>query len=85
MNQPLYDAGTLLDYDSRTDRYFYVTIQRGHRQGFLLGPYDTHDVALAAVDRGRALACKADVWAEFDAFGTASVCKECKIKTVFGL
>ncbi|QIG73404.1 hypothetical protein EVC03_096 [Rhizobium phage RHph_Y5A] len=53
---------------------FYVTIIRGKRVGFLLGPYPTHDQALSNVDRGKSLACAADPWADFDAFGT------CKLK-----
>ncbi|QIG75322.1 hypothetical protein EVC29_093 [Rhizobium phage RHph_Y52] len=50
---------------------FYVTIIRGKRVGFLLGPYPTHDEALSNVDRGKRLACDADPWADFDAFGTS--------------
>lgn len=50
---------------------YYVTIIRGKRVGFLLGPYSSHDEALTNVDRGKDLAIKADAWADFDAFGTS--------------
>lgn len=50
---------------------YYVTIIRGKRVGFLLGPYASHQESLDNVDRGRALATKADAWADFDAFGTS--------------
>lgn len=52
-------------------RAFYVTIRRGSRTGFLLGPYERYDDALANVERGRRLAVAADPFAHFDAFGTA--------------
>jgi hypothetical protein len=82
---PVIESPTdLLNYDSRLDREFYVTIKRGDRTGWLLGPYATHDLALASVDRGRELAVKADTWASFDAFGTASVPTGTARKTVFG-
>lgn len=50
---------------------YYVTIVRGKRVGFLLGPYPSHETALANVDRGQRLACDADARACFDAFGTS--------------
>jgi hypothetical protein len=55
------------------DRDYYVSVRRADRQGFLLGPYATHEAALAEVGRGRDLACAADPWAWFYAFGTASL------------
>jgi hypothetical protein len=52
---------------------FYVTIKRGKRSGFLLGPYLSHGDALENVDRARRTAEKIDSWAGFDAFGVALV------------
>lgn len=52
---------------------FYVTIRRGRRVGYLLGPYGDVRDALANVDRGHSLAVDADPFAAFDAFGTARV------------
>lgn len=58
---------------------FYVTVQRSRglgrqpRTGLLLGPYTTHDEALANVAVGRRLAHEADPWTAFDAFGTSKV------------
>ena len=56
---------------------FYVSIKdpdRPHRYGLLLGPFDTHDEALANVALGRELAHEANpreaAWA---AFGTCKV------------
>ncbi len=54
-------------------REYYVTVRDGPRTGFLLGPYATHEAALAEVPRGTDLACEADPWAWFHAFGTASL------------
>lgn len=55
-----------------TGRY-YVTVTVAGRVGFLLGPYLTHEDALANVKRGKALADKADPWSHFYAFGTVAV------------
>lgn len=66
------------------DRVFYVSIDRDGRKGILLGPYETHQEALDNVDRGNRLACAADSWAEFDAFGTCSAPRDQTIKPVFG-
>ncbi len=52
---------------------YYVTVVDGPRTGWLLGPYDTHVEALAQVDRGNDLACKADPRAHWYAFGTARI------------
>ena len=54
-------------------RDYYVTLQRGKRTAFLLGPYKTHAEVLANVEEGRRLASKVDPWADFDAFGTSSL------------
>jgi hypothetical protein len=52
---------------------FYVTVRDAGRTGFLLGPYEEARDALAAVDRGRELACAADTTgrAWFYAYGTS--------------
>lgn len=52
---------------------FYVTIKRGGRTGWLLGPYATHEEALGHVSEGRHLAHAVDPRTEFDAFGTSRV------------
>lgn len=52
---------------------FYVTCIDGARVGYLAGPYETHAAALADVERVRKVACEADPWADFYAFGTAAV------------
>lgn len=54
---------------------FYVTVKDGSRTGFLLGPYDTHDEALANVERGKTLAMNTDNAARtwFYAYGTSKL------------
>lgn len=52
---------------------YFVTVLDGTRVGWLLGPYDTHEDALANVERGNALASAADARAHWYAFGTARV------------
>lgn len=54
-------------------RDYFVTIRRGQRHGFLLGPYATHTEALEQVDRGRRLAVEIDPKTWWDAFGTGSL------------
>lgn len=49
---------------------YYVTVIRGKRVGWLLGPFDAHEDALAKVDLARTMACRIDPWCDFDAFGT---------------
>lgn len=54
---------------------FFVSVVRnpgtkGQQTGLVLGPYGTHEEALANVDRRRAMAERADPFAAFDAFGT---------------
>jgi hypothetical protein len=68
----------------RTKRSYYVTVRDDGRTGFLLGPYATHNAALAQVDRGREMADAATPWAAFYAFGTSSVPADAAVKTVFG-
>lgn len=50
---------------------FYVSVIDGTRKGLLLGPYDTHEAALANVDRAKAEAEAVDPFAHFYAFGTS--------------
>jgi hypothetical protein len=52
---------------------FYVSVINGKRRALLLGPYPSHDAALADVDLGRKLAERVDPMAGFFAFGTARV------------
>lgn len=52
-------------------RYFYVSVIDGARHGFLAGPFQTHDEALAKVDAARAAANEVDPRAWFYAYGTA--------------
>lgn len=52
---------------------YYVTAVNGKKTSYLLGPYRTHAEALANVERGRRLACEADTWAWFYAYGTVKV------------
>lgn len=48
-----------------------MTVRRGQRTGWLLGPYDTHRQAVANVERTRCAAVLLDPWTGFDGFGTA--------------
>ncbi|WP_140427038.1 hypothetical protein [Ensifer aridi] len=45
-----------IDNHNMRQEGFYVSVVDGKRYGFLLGPYPTHDEALANVDRGKSLA-----------------------------
>lgn len=63
-------------HDAGSD--FFVSIVRdpgtkGQRTGLVLGPYATHEEALANVDRGRVMASAADPFTAFDAFGTIGI------------
>lgn len=63
---------------------FYVTVRDGSKWAALLGPYDTHEAALADVETARALACEANARAHWFAFGTARRAAELpKLKAVF--
>lgn len=63
---------------------YYVSVINGNRKGLLLGPYGTHAEALENVPAGRALACKADTWADFYAFGTCKIERDSELpKAVF--
>jgi hypothetical protein len=79
-NRPAYDAlhrelseldRMAEDMEPETTAY-YVTVIRGERTGWLLGPYATHAEALARVDAARIVAQTIDPYTVFDAFGTAS-------------
>jgi hypothetical protein len=61
-------CGKPKDHDAGSD--FFVSIVRGRSWRPLLGPYATHDEALANVERGRTMAEKVDPQAVFDLFGT---------------
>ena len=52
---------------------FYVTSRRGTRTELLLGPYSTGPDALADQDTAIRLACQADEFAWFDAYGVTAV------------
>lgn len=52
---------------------FYASVMDGVRTGLLLGPYDTHDEAMAVVDTAAELAETVDPRAHFYSFGTAKV------------
>lgn len=54
-------------------RDYYVTMLRGRRVAYLAGPFPSHAEALAVVGAARTEACSIDLWADFDAFGTASM------------
>jgi len=61
-----------IEPDSLEAREYFVSVKDAGRTGFLLGPYATHAEALRNVERGKALGEKANSWAVFYAFGTAS-------------
>jgi hypothetical protein len=48
---------------------FYVTVLRGTKTGFLLGPHGTREAAEGRVGLGKRLANEVDPWVGFDAFG----------------
>lgn len=67
-------AGPTANEAADPRRKYYVTMARdGVGVARLAGPFDTHDEALAHVDRAREEAEKADPRAAFDSFGTAGV------------
>lgn len=63
---------------------FYVTVKDGARTGWLCGPYETKAEAERKVARGRELACDADAWAHFYAYGVTKVTGAKVARTVFG-
>jgi hypothetical protein len=56
--------------------HYYVTMIRGDKHAFLLGPFDEHATALARVDEVRSLANRLDPRSHFDAFGTGRLSRE---------
>ena len=52
---------------------YCVTVRRGSRTGYLLGPYRSKDEAEARVPDGRRLAGQADPFTAFDGFGVTHV------------
>jgi hypothetical protein len=52
---------------------FYVTMKRGARTAYLLGPYPDKATAECHVTAGSDLACQVDPFAGFDAFGVTRV------------
>lgn len=80
-NRPAFDAlhrelaeldRLAADPEPETTAY-YVTVKRGSRTGWLLGPYRTHDEAIARVELAEAIAERIDPFTVFDRFGTASM------------
>jgi hypothetical protein len=65
---------TLTAVDTELREGFYVTVWNGRdRRGWLLGPYSTHDEALANVDIGRREARAVNDRAHWYFYGTAKV------------
>lgn len=52
---------------------YYVTMIRGKRTAFLLGPFAIHADALALVETACNEAYRIDPWSWFDLFGTSSI------------
>ncbi|SRR5260370_11000836 len=52
---------------------FHVTVKRGSRTGYLLGPHGTYDEASARVPKGRRIAGQAGPFTAFDGFGVTRV------------
>ena len=52
---------------------FYVTLQRGAKTAWLLGPFAEHEKALAVVKPAFDKACELDSRAIWDAYGTSSI------------
>lgn len=55
---------------------YYVTLQRGNRTAWLLGPFANHDDAKAAVRVACEVAYHIDPRTHFDAHGTSSITRE---------
>lgn len=73
----LCQCGKPSGHDEGTSDFFVSVIRNAglpsQRLGLVLGPYATHEAALANVDRGRTLAHAADPFTAFDAFGTVGL------------
>lgn len=52
---------------------FYVTIRRGKRTGYLVGPCSTEPQARGFLDKARDAALDIDPFTHFDLFGTTRV------------
>jgi hypothetical protein len=52
---------------------YYVTVRRGSRTGYLLGPHPSKEQAEARVPEGRRLAGQVDPFTAFDGFGVTRV------------
>lgn len=65
-----------------TIKGYYVTMLRETRDGlktaWLLGPYEDHETALGLVHTARELAEEVDPRCAWDAFGTASISRDCE-------
>lgn len=64
---------------------YYVSVIDGKKSGMLLGPFDTHEAALANVDRGTKLAYDADPKAPWYAYGTCKWEADKLPRSVFGV
>lgn len=60
---------------------FYVTLKDGPRTAWLLGPFATHDEALARVDEAWNRACDVDPRCHFAFRGTASITRDAALDT----
>lgn len=69
MTDKLCECGKPKGHDAGSD-FFVSNIRNGKGWRPILGPYKTHDEALANVDRGRKLTEEADPQAFWDSFGT---------------
>lgn len=52
---------------------YYVTLRRGGKAAWLLGPFKVHQRAIDAVPEAYRKACEIDPWCDFDEYGTASI------------
>jgi hypothetical protein len=68
---PTCPCGREMGHDAGSD--FFVSTRSAGRVGLVLGPFASHDEALANVERGRGLAEKADAWSVFYEFGTLRI------------
>ena len=55
---------------------YYVTLQRGDRTAWLLGPFKVHQRAIDAVTEAVAKANELDPRSHFDPYGTSSIDRE---------
>lgn len=80
----LCECGKPKGHDVGTSDFFVSIIRNAglpsQQVGLVLGPYATHEEALANVHKGRTLAHAADLFTAFDAFGTLGLKGELKGK-----